>query len=306
MGCPDWPRCFGLLIPPTCSCELPDNYQEIFLEKRLQKVKKYTALLEKIGFSEKAIAIANDKSILQPEEFNAEKAWIEYINRLFGVLAGFFAFTFAVLAFVKKQSFTTKLMTLSGLIMLLLNAWLGSVVVATNLMPGIVTLHFLLSFLCIFFFMLAMHSSNKFQYNFQGNPGKGVWKLLFLLAMAEVLLGALARENVETLMAEGNLVSKNGRLAYEMMNFEFVVHRFLPAVIVCIPLLAFLKTRKSQPTLAHAYLAVAIIGLLQICLGAMNIVYVLPPVSQISHIVLGSILPVVLFYFNLSATTEKK
>ena len=63
MGCPDWPKCFGRWIPPTEFSQLPSNYREIYGAKLKGEV-----------------------------EFNAVKTWIEYANRLLGVLVGFFVF----------------------------------------------------------------------------------------------------------------------------------------------------------------------------------------------------------------------
>ncbi len=85
MGCPDWPKCYNGWFPPTCVCELPSNYQQLYLEKRLKKAEKFSELLMNLGFKKQAILILNDPKLQIPEVFNTTKAWIEYINRLIGV-----------------------------------------------------------------------------------------------------------------------------------------------------------------------------------------------------------------------------
>ena len=61
MGCPDWPTCYGLIIPPTSVNQLPVNYQQLY---------------------------ANEG--IDAEAFDVLKTWIEYINRLLGALLGLF------------------------------------------------------------------------------------------------------------------------------------------------------------------------------------------------------------------------
>lgn len=306
MGCPDWPRCFGLVAPPTCSCQLPPDYQKIFLRKRLAKVERFARLLDKAGLHEKATALRNDKTILIPEEFNAFKAWTEYINRVFGVISGLLALAFALLALFGHFGRRVVLFSGLGLISLVINAWLGSVVVATNLLPGLVTLHFMFSFLCVFFFMYAIHLTKPIQVSYPTRPGRIIWITLFVVVMAEVLLGALARENVEFLKQTGTLVAGDGMLDYRGMEWFFTIHRLMPAFLFVLSLLAGLQQRRKGSRAAMPLLVFAAVCLLQIALGATNIVFVLPPATQVLHIVAGSILPVIAFYYILARDTAEK
>ena len=88
MGCPDWPKCFGQVVPPTSESELPDDYLETFKNKRQKKVERFSKMLDGFGMSNTAEKLRNDPTVLKEEPFNARKTWTEYINRLFGVLAG--------------------------------------------------------------------------------------------------------------------------------------------------------------------------------------------------------------------------
>jgi heme a synthase len=47
-----------------------------------------------LGFKKESERILKDPNLFQPEEFNTTKAWIEYINRLIGVLSGLFSLVF--------------------------------------------------------------------------------------------------------------------------------------------------------------------------------------------------------------------
>ncbi len=305
MGCPDWPKCFGLLAPPTCSCELPSNYQEIFLKQRVAKLNRFANTLENFGMADKAIALRNDKKLLEPEEFNAIKAWIEYINRLFGVLAGLFSLGFTLLAFRRiKEKPLVALFAALGFAMLLFNAWLGSIVVATNLLPGIVTIHFLFSFLCIFFFLTALNCSSTFGLLKDDLKIKGHWTVLCLLVLFEVVLGTLAREQVEVLKAGGILTTKMGDFNLEGMGFMFVLHRYFPVILIVYALRLVRRNQVQYAFQNRSLILVAVLSVMQVLLGAANIFWVLPGVTQVLHIVLGAFLPIWVFYFVLAKPGE--
>lgn len=314
MGCPDWPKCFGLWAPPTCECKLPGNYQQIFLEKRLQKVERFAKALTSLGMQSSAEKLRSDKSIQQPEEFHPVKAWIEYINRLFGVLSGLFAMVYFGMAVLFRGRINSgKGWGLVGLFLLLVNGWLGSLVVATNLLPGVVTLHFLLSFLCLFAYMVSLHKAGSFQFEGLSVLSRKQWFWLWLSVFFVVIIGAWSREQVDTLrMADALYVDGDttgflgwGMLDVFAMDWLFALHRYMPFVV-----LGWMIWLMRQQTLnggsvprlmSNPFMAIAILCAIQIALGVIHIWFVVPAWTQVAHVVVGSALITYIFAVYLAS-----
>jgi heme a synthase len=92
MGCPDWPKCFGSWVPPTDVSQLPDDYLEIYKEQRVEKNRKLAGYLDKMGFEKVSQEIFAHPNQYTETEFNVTKTWIEYLNRLVGVVIGILIF----------------------------------------------------------------------------------------------------------------------------------------------------------------------------------------------------------------------
>jgi cytochrome c oxidase assembly protein subunit 15 len=139
MGCPDWPKCFGMYVPPTSSAELPKDYKDKYVAGRLAKNQRFAKTLDVFGFSDLARRIRDDKSILVPEEFNAAKTWTEYVNRLLGEITGLALLLTAILSFAyRKENKLIIFLCILNVVLVGFQAWLGSIVVSTNLVAWIV------------------------------------------------------------------------------------------------------------------------------------------------------------------------
>src|SRR5690606_37990798 len=200
MGCPDWPRCFGKIIPPTHVSQLPENYKEHFVEGRVKKNERFADYLDLLGFGHLADRIRTDKSILVPEEFNAAKTWTEYANRIIGVITGFLLLLCAVFSLTYLKS-RKRIFFLSFFNVFLVGfqGWFGSIVVSTNLLAWTITVHMITALLILAisiytYFQARVLRDRTILSSRSAGPVKFFAVVTLLISIVQIIIGTEVRE----------------------------------------------------------------------------------------------------------------
>lgn len=262
MGCPDWPRCFGQLIPPTHIEQLPANYKEIY----------------KVAGRQIA-------------DFSAVKTWIEYTNRLFGVWTGIAILILSVLSF-KIKSTHKKIFwyTQASLILVILNGWLGSIVVKTHLHPGTITVHMILAMLLVFFLLKIKYVIKK-SVTIDWSEKSKFTKLALGLLIAlfiQILMGTQVREQIDHLTNGSLDLSKDSWI--EKLDYIFYIHRSFSIFL----LLGFThlirnihKSVKQSPILLEKSNKLLLCLLGEVVAGGVLVYFHFPGIFQSLHLILS-------------------
>lgn len=287
MGCPDWPRCFGQWVPPTSESQLPENYREIYGEKRVKKVEKFAAFLSAIGMKETADKIRKDPATYEELPFNAGKTWTEYANRLVGFLAGNAVLGVFIWTLIRyRRNRKLLLVTTINLIILTVQAWFGSIVVATNLVPWTITVHMLLALVIIGLQLWVIRMC--IPENESANPmPKRIRQLMwvvFLITAYQMFLGTQVREYIDALTKQGL-----GRESWtEHLGMAFFIHRsfsWLVLVLMTVMLWLNWKGPRQRPVFVlYGVLAVELIS------GVMLAWADMPGLVQVAHLLFASVL----------------
>lgn len=295
MGCPDWPKCFGKWIPPTDRNELPDNYKDIYSAKREKKILDFTKLLDDIGFKTEAEEIRNDKSLLIEQDFNATKTWTEYINRLLGFLAGnLILFSVILSLFLLKFDKRIFIFSFVNLILISFTAWFGSIVVATNLLPWIISIHMGIALIIAALQVYILHLAIKPKYRFDVSL-IFIWllRLLIVLTFIQIILGTQVRQQVDEIALQLGEVSRNNWSNH--FGVVFYVHRSFSISILI--LVSYLFYRNWKYTLGINIINfLLLIVIIEIISGVILSYLGMPKYLQPTHLLLSAILLAIEFY----------
>ncbi len=311
MGCPDWPKCFNQIIPPTDVSQLPVGYEEQYVEGRLKKNLRFANIVDVFGYKELADQIRHDESILVHEEFNVAKTWTEYINRLVGVVAGFALLFSAIYSFTYiKSKPSIFIWSVVNVFAVVLQAWLGSIVVSTNLMPWIITVHMLLALVIVgisiyTFYLSTTHRNKTILVNYPSTGLKALAIVSLILLLIQVVLGTEVREGIDHLNAEG--VARSQWI--ELLGDKYLIHRLLAYVTLILAVVYFylVKSRFSKYSIQSKYAwVVLILVLLQMLSGIVLARFNVPAFAQTTHLVVASLFFGAQYYLMLLMTKLKR
>ena len=308
MGCPDWPKCYNGWFPPTCVCELPSNYQQLYLEKRLKKAEKFSELLMNLGFKKQAILILNDPKLQIPEVFNTTKAWIEYINRLIGVLSGFFSLIFFVtlIKIRKTINISQFIYGVLGFIFMLFNGWLGSIVVATNLFSLLITIHYLLAYAVLLFFILSLHKHHYKYDSLKITKYYGFYLFFVLFSVVQIIYGTQLRAVTDKAL-EKNILYINNEVNYDFLGNFFKIHWIFAIIMVVLSLIpVFTLYKKINFKEWRWVFSISIVLGFQYLSGVLNLNLNFPLIAQVSHILFAGLVFAISLYICTSIYKTKK
>ncbi|GAC1595844.1 MAG: hypothetical protein NVS3B25_19770 [Hymenobacter sp.] len=312
MGCPDWPKCFGRWVPPTEARQLPANYKEVYTAQRVAKNQKLARTLQKLGFAQVAGSIFAHPTQYIETDFNPVKTWIEYLNRLLGALIGFVVLL--TVLFARPYWRRDRPIFWLALIAFLLTGvqgYLGSLVVSTNLLPVMVTIHMALALLIVALLLYAvdrarwgrgvggstvlLNSTAPAQAVVAENRMKfGVALQLWLwgdllLTFWQIVLGTQVREQVDVVSAAAEYANRENWIAH--LGPVFSIHRTVSALVLLLNVyVGYVLWQSALPHLRRLVaITLGVIGL-EILAGIILASFALPAVVQPMHLTLATLL----------------
>lgn len=305
MGCPDWPKCFGHYIPPTDISEL--QWQENKTFKKGEVIIRN----ESLWVATKTFVTSSD---YDPENwtpytkhdyavFNAAHTWTEFINRLFGALAGLATLVMAVvsLSYWKKMKLIP---ILSWLVVFGMGfqAWLGAVVVYSVLEPVKITIHMVMALVIVGMILYLIYRTKPLvKSRLYNKTTTQLFWLALAITLIQVVLGTEVRQFVDKQI---KLVGENAPNLWLQKPFlQFYIHRSFSVLVVLLNL--YIAYRIYKRGLEFDKINWILFLIFLEVLSGMAMYYLnFPFGTQPVHLVIASLLFGVQFYLALEGSNS--
>jgi cytochrome c oxidase assembly protein subunit 15 len=261
LGCPDWPKCFGRWFPPTNINQLPPN--------------------------------------IDPSRFNLTLAWIEYINRLGGMILGLLILAIALWAIMRFRKIP-RIIIPSIIVALLVafQGWQGGQVVTSELRQLYVSIHMGLAFIIV---SLMIYITQQAYYIDFPDDEKGATYpkgisvyivILWVLTMVQVVMGTEIRSLLEIvpkrfpLLPSSEWLGKTGAIVYihTILGISIAIGAWQTASKI------FRESKAPSSLVRTGAWGLMILAFLQVLAGAVLTIVGLPEVMRIFHLWIAALL----------------
>jgi len=273
LGCPDWPQCFGMWIPPTNAADLPAQY---------------------------------DASL-----FNPVHTWLEYVNRLVGVLIGFLiTLTFLFSFKYRKTDPVITITSAVAFVLVLVQGWLGGQVVRSGLSAGMITLHMVLAMVIVNALLFASFRAMNERLSIRLTP-KTKRRLLLIsgailfVTLIQLILGTQVREVVDVAK---NVLELPREQWLNTDTLLYSVHRSFSWVVILLSIWLVYENRRLDAPSRLKTIGYVIFWLIimQMFIGLGMEHLGMPGVLQLLHLVSVAVLICAEFLYMLIAGFSKK
>ena len=307
MGCPDWPKCFGYYIPPTNIAELTWVSEKIFEKGQMIIYNDELKMSKKDFISGSDFNPKNWQDYTKHDYsvFNPLHTWVEFINRLIGVVCGISVLIlgFYSIQFYKKKPIITFLSLLT-IIAVGFQAWLGKIVVDSNLSPYSITIHMLMALLIISILIFIHFQNGNYKKNNVKNIAlKNIVLLSLIFTIIQIVIGTQVREFIDEQIIMIGETKKN--LWLLVLPSIFLTHRSFSLLILTVNFFLIYLSRKINLNSKIIFWIIGIIAI-EIILGVAMYYLHFPFSSQPLHLLLATILFGVQFFFYVSFSNTNK
>ena len=179
LGCPDWPKCFDRWYPPVNHSDIPENFTDYYDNYNCTKGEDC-------------------------ESFDITKAWIEYLNRLFGAITGLVILITTFYLYRIKQEYQTAFyLGSSALLLTGIEGLIGKYVVTSHLDGSIITVHLLIALIIISLLIMSYrHITWNKDLDCSEYSADQIYiiKWIFALMVFVIVLGTQVRADIENLI----------------------------------------------------------------------------------------------------------
>ena len=258
LGCPDWPKCFGMWIPPISAEGLPSQF---------------------------------DASL-----FNPVHTWLEYVNRLVGVLIGLLiTATFALSFRYRKSDPSVTVASGIAFFLVLLQGWLGGQVVKSGLQSGMITIHMVLAMVILNTLLYAAFKAarEKLAVSLSNQNKKiliGLGGFILFFTMLQLILGTQVREEIDAVKNAAIVPPRDMWLGFTSWLYE--VHRSFSWLIFILSatLVYLLRNRNIKGAVYTTGVVIAFLVLFQMLIGFGMEKLGIPGTLQVMHLVSVAVL----------------